>query len=98
MRVACNRGLYGSFLGLRLWCARAGMFAKGFGAMMEYLTRWAHISRRRWKLGSERNLANHFDFEVVNPTPRNPPRKFNFPWSSFLNKRALDPHAGHGAQ
>ena len=39
MRVACNRGLYVSFLGLRLRCAMAGMFAKGFGAMMEYLTR-----------------------------------------------------------
>jgi len=56
------------------------------------------MPRRLWKLGSDRNLANHFDLDTRYAAPRTPARKETDAEISFLNRRNFDPQVGQGAR
>ena len=59
---------------------------------------WAQMPRHLWKLGADRTLANHFDLDTRDATPRTPPRVETDPERSFLHRRNFDPQAGQGTR
>lgn len=66
--------------------------------MFRAISLWAQMPRLLWKLGPDRNLANHFDLDTLYATPRIPAREEADAEISFLNRRNFDPQVGQGAR